>query len=69
MSLWSLTRELERYHDTRIVITDPGVAQLTVSGVFQLDQPDVILRAVALSHDLRVESFGDNSIKLLKAKQ
>ena len=62
-------RELERYHDTRILITDPRVAHLTVSGVFQLEQPDAILRALAVSHDLDVEQLDDNRVKLLKAEQ
>lgn len=69
MSLLALTRELERYHDTRILINDPAVARLSVSGVFQLEQPQAILRALALSHDLEIRPLDDNSVRLLKAGQ
>jgi len=47
-------REFSRYSDTRIVIDDPAIAELTVSGRFAADDPIGFARAVATSMSLRV---------------
>ncbi len=67
MPLPELARQLERYHPTRILIPDPDVAALTVSGVFRLDQPEVILRALEVSLELRADRLDDHTVQLLKA--
>lgn len=69
MPLPALIAELERYHPTEILITDPDLAVLTVSGVFQLDQPDAILNALAVSLDIRVNPLDESTVQLLKADQ
>lgn len=67
MSLHDLAREIERYHDTHILIADRDLAALSVSGVFRLDQPDTMLQAVALSLDLQIKPLDEHSVQLLKA--
>ncbi|WP_116368376.1 FecR family protein [Parahaliea mediterranea] len=69
MPLAQLARELERYQNMRIIVADPAVAALTVSGVFQLDQPLAVLDALERSHNLRVSRYGSHSLQLLPAPQ
>ncbi len=67
MSLRELALELSRYHPHRIVITDPAVAQLTVSGAFRLENPDAILSALEHSVGVRRVELDDGSIQLIRA--
>jgi transmembrane sensor len=67
MKLATLVRELSRYHSTQILIPDPEVAQMTVSGVFELSDPDTTLRAIEHSLAVRSISLEDGSVQLLKA--
>ncbi|MEH6586940.1 MAG: FecR domain-containing protein [Halioglobus sp.] len=69
MPLPELVAQLERYQQTRIIIADPNVARLTVSGVLQLDQPEATLSAIAVSLGLQVTPLSDTSVLLLKAPQ
>lgn len=69
MPLPELVAQLERYQQTRIIIADPNVARLTVSGVLQLDQPEATLSAIAISLGLQVTPLSDTSVLLLKAPQ
>lgn len=69
MPLLDLVAQIQRYYDKNIVVTDPDVAAMSVSGVFDLDQPDATLRALALSLDLETEELDDASVRLLKAGQ
>ena len=69
MPLLELTRELARYTDTRIVIRDRSVADLTVSGVFNLDHPASVLQAVELSLELQVVQLDESTVQLLKPRQ
>jgi transmembrane sensor len=69
MSLPELAAQLERYHDIHILITDPRVAAMTISGVFELAEPDSVLRAVALSLELEVEQLDSRNVRLLKASR
>jgi transmembrane sensor len=66
MSLPALAAEIRRYHDLNIVITDPAVAEMTVSGIFSVREPDAILRALQLSLGLEVEQINSNTLRLLK---
>ena len=67
MTLVTLVRELSRYHSQQILIPDPEVGQLTVSGVFRWQDPDAILRA--LEHSLAVRSvpLDDGTVQLIRA--
>lgn len=69
MPLPELLRQLERYHATEILIVDPDLAVLTVSGVFDLKRPEAILSALELSLDLQVDRVGETTVRLLKADQ
>lgn len=66
MSLAALAGELRRYHDIHVLITDPDVAALTISGVFDLRQPQAILAALESSLDLSVETLDAGTLRLLK---
>jgi transmembrane sensor len=67
MKLSELVLELSRYHHGKILIADPGIGQMTVSGVFRLDDPDTIIRALEQSLDIRSVALDDGSIQLLRA--
>ena len=69
MPLPEFVKELERYHKTRIIISNAEVAALKVGGVFELDRPESILRALALSHGLKVVQLNPQTIQLLKDSQ
>lgn len=69
MPLPELVEQLQRYQDKRIIIADPYVASLSVSGVLQLDQPEASLSAVAVSLGLQITPLSDTSDLLLKAEQ
>jgi transmembrane sensor len=65
MPLAMLIEEIARYHDVKILITEPGLAQKTVSGVFQLDKPDVILQALEHSFGIHSMELEDASVLLI----
>lgn len=67
MPLPSLLQQLQRYYDMDILVTDPDIAALTVSGLFNLDQPEATLAALALSLNLQTRSIDANTLQLLKA--
>lgn len=50
--LAAVAAEIERHHAGRIVILDDGLRELSVSGIFDLGQPDAILRTLELTLDL-----------------
>lgn len=45
-SLAAAAAEMNRYSDTRLVVTDPSVARLKVSGVFNANDPENFVAAV-----------------------
>jgi transmembrane sensor len=65
MPLALLVDEIARYHDVKILIAEPALAQRTVSGVFQLDRPDTILQALEYSFGIHSMELEDASILLL----
>lgn len=69
MPLPELLRELERYHTTTILVADPALAVMTVSGVFQLDRAESIISALELSLGARADVLDDGTVRLLKANQ
>jgi transmembrane sensor len=69
MTLRDLVIQLERYRKTRILIADSNIASLTFSGVFELDQPESLLRALELSLGLQVVELGEDTLQLLKTSQ
>ncbi len=69
MTLTELVRQIERYHDTHILITDSSIATLTLSGVFALNDIGPILQALQLSLGLEVVSIGDKTLQLVRAPE
>ena len=67
MPLAELVLELGRYHALEILIGEPDLAQTTVSGVFELHDPDTILRALEQSFGIHAMTLEDDSILLLRA--
>jgi len=67
MTLTDLVRQIERYHDTHILITDISIATLTISGVFALKELDPILQALQLSLGLAILPVDDKTVQLIKA--
>lgn len=67
MPLGALVSELSRYHPNQIFIAEPDLTQITVSGVFQLEDLDSIL--LALEHTVGVRSvvLDDGSVQLIRA--
>jgi transmembrane sensor len=65
MPLVTLVDEIARYHDVKILIAEPDLGQRTVSGVFQLDNPDVILQALEYSFEIHSLKLEDGSILLI----
>ena len=64
-----LLAELKRYHDLDILVTDPDIAAMTVSGVFRLEQPEAILEALEISHGLQLTALDDSDARLLSLRQ
>ena len=66
MPLGQLVAELARYHGARIIVSDASLAQTTVSGIFPIDQPEVILKALEHSIGVQGVELEDSSILLIK---
>jgi transmembrane sensor len=66
-TLASAAQEFARYHRTTIVITDPSIAQLTVTGSYVASDPVGFAKAVALSFDLNAV-VGNNEVRLTRRK-
>lgn len=62
-SLRYAAEAFERYSDTRIVITDPGLANQTVTGLFTATDPAGFAQAVAVSFGVQARA-GKNEIVL-----
>lgn len=67
MKLVQLVQELSRYHSREVLIADTSLGQQTVSGVFELRDPEAILLALEHSLKLRAMTLDDGSIQLIKA--
>jgi len=52
--LGQVLTELERYRHGRIVLSDSKLAAMEVSGVFDLDEPEALLRTLEQRYGLKV---------------
>ncbi|WP_249673615.1 hypothetical protein [Pseudomonas abieticivorans] len=50
-------RQLERYLPGKVVLRDDALADLRVTGLYDLEQPDAALRAVLQPHGGKVVVF------------
>ena len=66
MTLADLVGQIERYHDTHILITDSSIAALTITGVFPLHEIEPILQALQVSLGLQVVPLGDKTLQLIR---
>ncbi len=62
--IYQLIEQLARYHETRIVIDGPDVAQLEVSGSFKVSDFDGLLKAIATMLPVDVERGADRSVRI-----
>lgn len=62
--LGEAVEEFNRYGGPRLVLADPGLADLPVSGVFHTDRPQAFAEAVATSFPVRATTAGDGRIVL-----
>ena len=69
LPLHELVHQIERYSDVHVLLGDRELAMLSVSGVFRVDQPQVILAALERSLDIRVVKVDDSTVQLLKSDQ
>ena len=61
-SLIDAVAELNRYGGAQVVVGDPSLAGLRVSGVFAAQDPDAFAEAVAQLHGLRREAVDDRIV-------
>lgn len=67
--LADVVRELNRYHDRRIVIADPALSVLKVSGVFNANNLDGLLRVIPQVLPVQVENAnGTVTLSALRAE-
>jgi len=69
MPLAQLIQEIERYHATHILITDSGIAALTITGVFSLSELEPILQALQVSLGIKAVPVNDNTLQLVRASE
>jgi len=67
MTLAELIRQIERYHDIHILVTDASIATMTISGVFQLSELDPILQALQISLNIDSIPVDSKTLQLVKA--
>jgi transmembrane sensor len=63
-TLGAAVNELNRYSSQALVIRDPKVARMRVSGAFKGGDPARFARTVSTIHPLRVVRHKDGSIEL-----
>lgn len=56
------TSEMNRYTTTRIIVSDTGVAQLRIGGVFRAGDSDEFVRIVTAAFGLRAERNGSDIV-------
>jgi len=62
--LGEAVEEFNRYGGPRLVLADPDLTNLPVSGVFHTDRPQAFAEAVATSFPVRATTVGDGQIVL-----
>ncbi|MCY1500152.1 Protein FecR [compost metagenome] len=55
--LGEVVAELDRYWPGRLLLSDAALERKVVSGVFDIDKPEAVLRALQLTFGLRVERY------------
>ena len=58
--------EINRYVEVEIVLKDPAMNNITISGRFDLQDSEALIEAIKLSFNMSVERLGSNKILLSK---
>jgi len=66
MTLAELIAQIERYHDTHILLTDASIATLKISGVFDLSDLSPILQALQVSLGVKAVPIDSKTLQLIK---
>jgi len=65
-SLGEVIREFNRYRTHPLVLDDPGLAALRISGVFDASDPDSLLTYLGLYETVQVDRSSDGSQRLFR---
>jgi transmembrane sensor len=63
-SLAQVADEFNRYNHQRLVISDPAVAAIRISGTFKASNVEAFVRLLKEAYGLKVESMADGTIKI-----
>jgi transmembrane sensor len=64
--LGEAVEEFNRYGGPRLVVADPELAELPVSGVFHTDRPKAFAESIAMSFPVRATTVNDGQIVLTR---
>jgi len=64
MKLDQAVEQINRYNRLQIILGDPAIGRLRISGVFRSDNPDGFVRIVEATFGLRSERTGEHGIAL-----
>lgn len=67
-TLEEVVKEISRYTDTSIVISDPDIRDMRIGGYFKTGEIDALLTVLQDNFDLHVERAGDNLVYLTEEK-
>ena len=63
-SLAEVADEFNRYNHQQLVITDPAVAAIRISGTFKASNVEAFVRLLKQAYGLKVESTADGTLKI-----
>jgi len=63
-SLAEVADEFNRYNHQQLVITDPAVAAIRISGTFKASNVEAFVRLLKQAYGLKVESAADGTLKI-----
>lgn len=64
--LFNVVEEINRYIDVQIVLKDPSLHQIPISGRFDLKDSEALIEAIELSFGMESQRLGSNKILLIK---
>ena len=63
-TLEQVVREISRYTDTRIIISDPAIRNIRIGGYFKTGEVDTLLTVLKNNFSIRADRVGNNLIYL-----
>jgi transmembrane sensor len=64
--LFNVIEEINRYIDVEIVLKDPSLHKITISGRFDLEDSDALIEAIELSFNMNSQKLNSNKVLLTK---